>query len=75
MANKKQQLKFTSLDGTVKYMSLDEGRDFLFKGSRPMVVEDELVRTYEELLAFAAREENRNKEFLEVKYLELVDGG
>jgi hypothetical protein len=74
MSNKKLQLKFTSPDGKIKNMSLEEAKNFLFQGQHPMVVEGKMVRTYKELLDFVAREENLNKKIIEIKYL-FISGG
>jgi len=75
MNNEKPQLKFTLPDGEIKCISLEEAKPFLFQGQHPMVVEHKkLVRTYKELLDFVAKEGNRNKEIIEIKYI-VLNGG
>ncbi len=74
MSSKKPQLKFVSSDGKIKYLSLEEAKTSLFRGQHPMVAEGKLIRTYTDLVAFVAKEENCRKEIIEIKYF-MVSGG
>ncbi len=40
-----------------------------------IVVEGQVISSYEELLKLAAEEQSKDKEFLEVKFLEIPVGG
>jgi hypothetical protein len=74
MSEKKPQIKYVSSDGKVKIASLEEAKNFLFQGQHPMVAEGKMVRSYNDLLNFVAKVENRDKEIIEIKYFFICGG-
>ncbi|OGO25379.1 MAG: hypothetical protein A2144_09480 [Chloroflexi bacterium RBG_16_50_9] len=53
----------------------EEARRFPYGQNVMVVVEGHVIGSYEELALLAAQPEFRNREFLEVKFLEYVVGG
>ena len=54
---------------------LEKGRDLPFCEHILIVVEDYVINTYEELLDLAAQDNYKDKEFLDVKILDVLSDG
>ncbi len=63
-------------DATKEMCDFDQARYFPYE-SRDLVivVEGEVVRSYEEIAALAEHEDYRDKVFLDVKFLPVIAGG
>ena len=53
----------------------EQGRGLPFCEQAMIIVEDQVIRSYDELLQLAAEECHRDKEFLKVMILPVIDGG
>ena len=71
------KLKVTGLgwDAPEEIWEFDQARYFPYAEWIMIVAEGRVVKTFEELVAVAERDENRNKEFLEINFLPIVVGG
>lgn len=54
---------------------IERGKDLPFCEHALIIVEDQVIRSYEELIQLAAKDCNKDKKFLEVKILEVIYGG
>ena len=63
-------------DETKEMCDFDQARYFPYESlDLVIVVEGEVVRSYEEFAALAEREDHRDKVFLDVKFLPVIAGG
>ena len=63
-------------DETKEMCDFDQARYFPYESlDLVIVVEGEVVRSYEEFAALAEQETHKDKEFLDVKFLPVIAGG
>ena len=76
--DKRPQLKVEGLgwDDTGELCDFEQAKYFPYESLDLLIVaEGEMIRSYEDLLRIAEKEEMKEKKFLEVKFLPIIVGG
>lgn len=71
----KLKIKGLGWDVSEEIRDFEQAKYLPFGQNVIIVVEGHAIRSYEDLVRLASQDRHRNKEFLEVKFLELLRGG
>ena len=69
------KLRFKTPEGNEEIHSLEEAKSLLFNWGVLVVVEGQLINSYEELVKLAGQNSCMNKESLEVTLIPFIEGG
>ena len=71
----KLKVKGLAWDATEEVRDFEQARYFPFSSELIIVVEDEVIRSYDDLARLLAEGRFKGKEFLEVMFLPIIVGG
>jgi hypothetical protein len=71
----KLKIKLPSGDPSEYICELEEAGDYLNFNEGVFLVDGQGVHSYDELVHIVSQEKYKNKEFLEVEFLQLIGGG
>jgi hypothetical protein len=71
----KLRIKLPSGNPSVYFCELEQARDFMDFSEGVFLVEGQGVASFDDLVKIATQEKYKNREFLEVQWLQVVGGG